>query len=35
MVVRLIVQTLLWFGGLKGYDEYAARVPYRLIPLVW
>ena len=35
LCVRIPIEEKALREGLKGYDEYAARVPYRLIPLVW
>jgi protein-S-isoprenylcysteine O-methyltransferase Ste14 len=33
--IRIQIEETTLRAGLEGYDEYAARVPYRLIPLVW
>src|SRR6202030_933487 len=33
--IRIQIEETALRGGLEGYDEYAARVPYRLITLVW
>jgi protein-S-isoprenylcysteine O-methyltransferase Ste14 len=33
--IRIQIEETALRAGLEGYDEYAARVPYRLIPLVW
>jgi protein-S-isoprenylcysteine O-methyltransferase Ste14 len=33
--IRIRIEERTLRAGLHGYDEYAARVPYRLIPLVW
>lgn len=32
---RILIEEKVLRSGLEGYDDYAARVPYRLIPLVW
>jgi protein-S-isoprenylcysteine O-methyltransferase Ste14 len=33
--IRIGIEEKTLRAALKGYDEYAARVRYRLIPLVW
>lgn len=32
---RLLIEDRLLRAGLEGYVEYAARVPWRLVPRVW
>lgn len=32
---RLFIEEGMLFAELEGYREYAARVPYRLVPHVW
>lgn len=33
--IRIQIEETALRAGLEGYDEYAVRVRYRLIPLVW
>jgi protein-S-isoprenylcysteine O-methyltransferase Ste14 len=33
--IRIRIEETALRAGLQGYDDYAARVRYRLIPLVW
>ncbi|CAB3783815.1 methyltransferase family protein [Pararobbsia alpina] len=33
--IRIPIEEKALRGGLEGYDEYAQRVRYRLIPFVW
>ena len=33
--IRIQIEEKALRAGLQGYDDYAARVRYRLIPLVW
>ena len=33
--IRIPIEEQALRAGLEGYDDYAARVRYRLIPLVW
>jgi protein-S-isoprenylcysteine O-methyltransferase Ste14 len=35
LAVRIGIEERALRQGLEGYDAYAARVRYRLIPLVW
>jgi protein-S-isoprenylcysteine O-methyltransferase Ste14 len=35
MVVRTALEDRMLRAKLEGYDEYAGRVPYRLLPGVW
>ncbi|MDW6026480.1 isoprenylcysteine carboxylmethyltransferase family protein [Mesorhizobium sp. BAC0120] len=35
LVIRIHIEEKALRGGLQGYGDYAARVRYRLIPLVW
>jgi protein-S-isoprenylcysteine O-methyltransferase Ste14 len=35
LTVRIFIEEATLRKGLPGYGEYAARVPYRLIPGVW
>ena len=35
LIVRIHVEEAALRAGLQGYDEYAERVHYRLIPGVW
>lgn len=35
LVVRIQIEEKTLRAGLEGYNEYAERVHYRLIPLVW
>jgi protein-S-isoprenylcysteine O-methyltransferase Ste14 len=35
LIVRIPIEERTLRAGLKGYDDYAARVRHRLIPLVW
>jgi protein-S-isoprenylcysteine O-methyltransferase Ste14 len=35
LMVRAVLEERTLAEGLPGYREYAARVPYRLIPFVW
>jgi protein-S-isoprenylcysteine O-methyltransferase Ste14 len=32
---RIPIEEKALRAGLEGYDDYAARVRYRLIPLIW
>jgi protein-S-isoprenylcysteine O-methyltransferase Ste14 len=34
-VIRIGIEEKTLRTALKGYDDYAARVRYRLIPLIW
>jgi protein-S-isoprenylcysteine O-methyltransferase Ste14 len=33
--IRIGIEEQALRSGLEGYDDYARRVPWRLIPLVW
>jgi protein-S-isoprenylcysteine O-methyltransferase Ste14 len=33
--IRIQIEESALRVGLKGYDDYAARVRYRLVPLLW
>jgi protein-S-isoprenylcysteine O-methyltransferase Ste14 len=35
LALRIRIEEEALRAGLKGYDDYARRVPYRLIPQVW
>jgi protein-S-isoprenylcysteine O-methyltransferase Ste14 len=35
LAIRIQIEEKTLRAGLEGYDDYAARVRYRLIPLVW
>ena len=35
LAVRIFIEERTLRTGLRGYDDYAAHVRYRLIPLVW
>lgn len=35
LAIRIFIEEKTLRTGLRGYDEYAANVRYRLIPLVW
>jgi protein-S-isoprenylcysteine O-methyltransferase Ste14 len=35
LCIRIPIEERALRAGLQGYDDYAARVPYRLIPLIW
>ncbi|SED35942.1 Protein-S-isoprenylcysteine O-methyltransferase Ste14 [Rhizobiales bacterium GAS191] len=35
LCVRIPIEEKALRAGLQGYDDYAARVRYRLIPLIW
>jgi protein-S-isoprenylcysteine O-methyltransferase Ste14 len=35
LVARILIEEKTLRAELPGYDEYAARVRYRLIPLIW
>ena len=35
LVLRIFIEEAALRKGLTGYDEYAARVRYRLVPSVW
>lgn len=35
IVRRLLIEDRLLLGELEGYSDYAARVPYRLVPGIW
>ena len=35
LCIRIPIEEKALRAGLEGYDDYAARVPYRLIPYVW
>jgi protein-S-isoprenylcysteine O-methyltransferase Ste14 len=35
LCIRIPIEERVLRDGLDGYDEYAARVRYRLIPLIW
>jgi protein-S-isoprenylcysteine O-methyltransferase Ste14 len=35
LIVRIPIEERTLRAGLPGYDDYAARVRYRLIPFVW
>jgi protein-S-isoprenylcysteine O-methyltransferase Ste14 len=35
LCIRIPIEEKALRAGLEGYDDYAARVRYRLIPLVW
>jgi protein-S-isoprenylcysteine O-methyltransferase Ste14 len=35
LCIRIPIEEKALRAGLQGYDDYAARVRYRLIPLVW
>jgi protein-S-isoprenylcysteine O-methyltransferase Ste14 len=35
LCIRIPIEERALRAGLEGYDAYAARVRYRLIPLIW
>jgi protein-S-isoprenylcysteine O-methyltransferase Ste14 len=35
LAVRIQIEEKALRAGLKGYEDYARRVRYRLIPLIW
>ena len=35
LCIRIPIEERVLREGLDGYDEYAERVRYRLIPLIW
>jgi protein-S-isoprenylcysteine O-methyltransferase Ste14 len=35
LAVRAIMEERMLMAELEGYADYAARVRYRLIPLIW
>ena len=35
VVVRLTMEERFLRGALPGYDQYATRVPHRLVPGIW
>jgi protein-S-isoprenylcysteine O-methyltransferase Ste14 len=35
LCIRIPIEEKALRAGLEGYDEYSARVRYRLIPLIW
>jgi len=35
LVARILLEEKTLRAGLEGYDAYAARVRYRLVPLIW
>ncbi|MGI6004667.1 MAG: methyltransferase family protein [Christensenellales bacterium] len=35
ILVRTYLEDAMLLSGLSGYADYARRVPYRLIPLIW
>jgi protein-S-isoprenylcysteine O-methyltransferase Ste14 len=35
LAIRIGIEEKALRAGLEGYDDYARRVRYRLIPLVW
>jgi protein-S-isoprenylcysteine O-methyltransferase Ste14 len=35
LAIRTFIEEKTLRAGLRGYDEYAARVRYKLIPMVW
>ncbi len=35
LCIRIPIEEKALRAGLEGYDDYAARVRYRLIPLIW
>jgi protein-S-isoprenylcysteine O-methyltransferase Ste14 len=35
LAIRTFIEEQALRTGLRGYDEYAARVRYKLMPLVW
>ena len=35
LCIRILIEEKVLRAGLEGYDEYAGRVRYRLIPHVW
>ncbi|TIU21041.1 MAG: isoprenylcysteine carboxylmethyltransferase family protein, partial [Mesorhizobium sp.] len=35
LAIRTFIEEKALRAGLRGYDDYAAAVRYRLIPLVW
>jgi len=35
LCIRIPIEERALRAGLPGYDDYAARVRYRLIPLIW
>ena len=35
IAVRILNEEKVLIEGLQGYEEYKARVKYRLIPLIW
>jgi protein-S-isoprenylcysteine O-methyltransferase Ste14 len=35
LVIRILIEEKALRQGLEGYDAYAAKVRYRLIPMVW
>ena len=35
LAIRIAIEEKTLRAGLQGYDDYAARVRYRLVPLIW
>lgn len=35
LMIRILIEERALRQGLAGYDDYAARVRYRLVPYVW
>ena len=35
LISRIFIEERALRGGLPGYDDYTARVRYRLVPGVW
>jgi protein-S-isoprenylcysteine O-methyltransferase Ste14 len=35
LAIRTFIEEQALRTGLRGYDEYAARVRYKLVPMVW
>ncbi len=35
LAIRTFIEEETLRTGLQGYDDYAARVRYKLIPMVW
>jgi protein-S-isoprenylcysteine O-methyltransferase Ste14 len=35
LAIRIAIEEKALRAGLQGYDDYAVRVRYRLVPLIW
>jgi protein-S-isoprenylcysteine O-methyltransferase Ste14 len=35
LAMRIAIEEQALRAGLQGYDDYVARVRYRLVPLIW